>query len=61
MNRRGSEPRPIRSTLGGAILAIFYAFAPSAVPDWRADPGFRTVAVLPVGEPMTSFDKAHRS
>ena len=48
----------VRRTLGGVFLAIFFAFAPSHVPDWRADPGFRTVAVLPIGEPLASFDRA---
>ncbi len=38
-----------------AVLAAFLALAPSYVPDWRADPSVRTVAVLPVGEPMASF------
>lgn len=50
----------LRHTLGGILLAVFFAFAPSHVPDWRADPGFRTVAVLPIGEPVASFDRAYR-
>ena len=38
--------------LGQITLAIWFALTPSTVPDWRADPGVRVVAVLPVGEPM---------
>ena len=59
MNRPESE-QTLRRAFGGAFLAIFFAFAPSQVPDWRADPGFRTVAVLPIGEPLVNFDKARR-
>jgi hypothetical protein len=33
------------------FLALFLAMAPSTVPDWRADPSLRTVAVMPIGEP----------
>ncbi len=38
-------------------MALFFALAPSTVPDWRADPGLRTVAVLPIGEPMQAIGK----
>lgn len=50
-----SEPavyRGWRPLLGQVFLALWFALTPSTVPDWRADPGMRTVAVLPIGEPM---------
>ena len=50
----------LRSKMGGAFLAIFFAFAPSTVPDWRADPGVRTVAMMPIGEPVPSIDRSQR-
>ncbi len=59
-NRLVFDRRVMRHRLGEVFLALFLALAPSSVPDWRADPGFRTVAVLPVGEPMISFDRPHR-
>lgn len=40
---------------GQVFLALFFALAPSDAIDWRADPGIRTVAVLPVGEPALPF------
>lgn len=43
----------LRRTFGQMFVALFLAMAPSTVPDWRADPGMRTVAVLPIGEPVT--------
>jgi hypothetical protein len=59
--RRRSESGFVEATLrmrlGGAFLAVFFALAPSTVPDWRSDPGIRTVAVLPIGEPVTSIDR----
>jgi hypothetical protein len=42
------------------VVAIYYAFAPSTVPDWRADPQLRTVAVLSVGDPMPSLTSRRR-
>jgi hypothetical protein len=60
VNHPESDQSGIRRTLGGVFLALFFAFAPSHIPDWRADPAFRTVAVLPIGEPLASFDKAYR-
>ncbi len=57
-NRHVSERVSLRYRLGGALLAIFFALAPSEVPDWRRDPGIRTVAVLPIGEPVASFDRS---
>ncbi|MEA2002946.1 MAG: hypothetical protein U9N84_13810 [Actinomycetota bacterium] len=56
VSRPGSKRVRLRHRLGEAIYALFFAFAPSTIPDWRADPDFRSVAVLPVGEPMASFD-----
>ena len=47
----------IQKLVREAILAAFLALAPSYLPDWRADPRVRTVAVLPIGEPMPSLDK----
>jgi len=43
--------------LGQITLALWFAFTPSTVPDWRADPSLRTVAVLPVGEPMPGLHR----
>ncbi len=45
----------IRRAAGQMFLAMFFTLAPSTVPDWRADPSLRTVAVLPVGEPALPF------
>lgn len=59
-NRPESEAGGLRTALGGVFVALYFAFAPSSVPDWRSDPGFRTVAVLPIGEPVASFDSANR-
>lgn len=56
-NRPVSERRFIRRILGGVFLALYFALAPSSVPDWRFDPGLRTVAVLPIGEPATKFER----
>lgn len=44
-----------RRLAGELFLALFFAMAPSNVPDWRSDPGARTVAVLPIGEPALPF------
>ncbi len=60
VSRPGSERVLLRRRLGEAYLALFFAFAPSTVPDWRADPSVRTVAVLPVGEPVASIDSFGR-
>jgi hypothetical protein len=46
------QSRWARRLAGQVFLAMYLAFAPSTVPDWRSDPGMRTVAVLPIGEPM---------
>ena len=59
-NRLASESGTVRHKLGEVVLALFFAMAPSYLPDWRADPGLRTVAVLPIGEPVVSWDKAYR-
>ena len=59
MNRHGSE-HAVRRRLGEAFLALFFALTPTTIPDWRADPGMRTVAVLPIGEPLPSIDSARR-
>ena len=56
-NRPVSEDRFLRRSLGGVFLAVYFAMAPSSVPDWRFDPSVRTVAVLPVGEPVTKFER----
>jgi hypothetical protein len=56
-NRPGSDSGPLRRVLGGLFLASYLALAPSTVPDWRNDPTLRTVAVLPIGEPLASFDR----
>lgn len=55
-NRPESESALMRRSLGGVFLALYFALAPSYVPDWRFDPTLRTVAVLPIGEPVTKFD-----
>ncbi len=60
VNHPESDRGALRTALGSVLLALYFAFAPSDSPDWRADPGFRTVAVLPIGEPLTSFDRANR-
>ncbi len=51
-DRRGQR---LRSRVGEAFLAMFFALAPSEVPAWRSDPTLRPVAVLALGEPMTPF------
>ena len=56
-NRPESDSNLLRRALGGAFLALYLALAPSTVPDWRNDPTLRTVAVLPIGEPLASFDR----
>ena len=60
VSRPGSERVLLRHRLGEALLALFFAFAPSTIPDWRTDPSVRTVAVLPVGEPVASIDSFGR-
>ncbi len=56
-NRPESDRGLLRRSLGGVLLALYFAFAPSTVPDWRSDPSLRIVAVLPVGEPLAAFDR----
>lgn len=56
-NRPESDSGLLRRSLGGLFLALYFAFAPSTVPDWRSDPSLRTVAVLPVGERLAAFDR----
>ena len=56
-NRPGSDSSLLRRILGGLFLALYFTLAPSTVPDWRNDPTLRTVAVLPIGEPLTYFDR----
>jgi hypothetical protein len=43
------------------FLAVFFTLAPSHVPDWRADPAMRIVAVLPIGEPALALTPIRRS
>jgi len=43
----------MRNVAGQIVLALYFALVPSVVPDWRADPGIRTVAILPIGEPVS--------
>ncbi|MGA9598574.1 MAG: hypothetical protein WBV06_20630, partial [Acidimicrobiia bacterium] len=50
-----SRSQWVRRLAGQMFLAMYLTLAPSTVPDWRADPGLRTVAVLPIGEPMTGL------
>ena len=45
----------VRQAFGQVLVALFFSLAPSTIPDWRADPGIRTVAVLAIGEPMRSI------
>lgn len=45
----------IRRLAGNALLAAFYAIAPSTVPHWRLDPGLPPAVVLPIGEPVPSL------
>jgi hypothetical protein len=45
----------LRRVAGQMFLAMYFALAPSTVPDWRADPSLRTVAMLAVGEPALPF------
>ncbi len=45
----------MRKRFGQVFLFLYFTMAPSTVPDWRADPGLRTVAVLPVGEPTPAL------
>ncbi len=56
-NRPESDSGLLRRLLGGVFLALYFALAPSTVPDWRSDPTVRTVAVLPIGEPLAYFDR----
>ena len=44
-----------RPEAGEAMLAVYFALAPSSVPAWRLDPVRRIAAVLPVGEPTPSL------
>ncbi len=44
-----------RARFSEALLAVFFALAPSAVPEWRGDPRIRVAAVLAVGEPTPSL------
>ncbi|MDJ0923467.1 MAG: hypothetical protein QNJ77_02805 [Acidimicrobiia bacterium] len=55
-NRRESELGLMRRVFSGMVVAAFFALAPSTVPDWRSDPSVRTVAVLPIGEPIRFID-----
>ena len=52
-----SDRTLMRRGLGGVVLALYFALAPSSIPDWRLDPGVRTVAVLPIGEPVRKFER----
>ena len=57
VNHPESDTGLLRRILGGVFLALYFALAPSTVPDWRNDPTLRTVAVLPIGEPLASIDR----
>lgn len=57
VNHPESDAGLLRRILGGLFLALYFALAPSTVPDWRSDPMMRTVAVLPIGEPLAYFDR----
>lgn len=59
VSRRGYS-EAVRRNLRSVVMALYFALAPSTVPDWRADPGLRTVAMLPIGEPMARFDSRLR-
>jgi hypothetical protein len=48
-NRHESEQRGLRSRVGAALLALFFAYAPVYAPPWRSDPGQRPNWVLDVG------------
>ena len=48
-NRRGSE---VRLRLAEALVAFYFALAPSTVPFWRQAAGPPPAAVLVVGEPV---------
>lgn len=53
MNRRGFEA--LRRSITNALVAAFYALAPSYVPAWRLDPRVGVAYVLPIGEPTPSI------
>jgi hypothetical protein len=53
VNRLGSSS--LRAQLSGALLAVFFALAPTTVPEWRLAPTRPPAAVLPVGEPTPSL------
>ena len=50
VSRPGSERR--LAALRRALLALFFALAPSSIPEWRTAPEAPPAAVLPVGEPI---------
>ncbi len=45
----------LRSRLSQALMAVFFALAPSSVEPWRVEPRARVAAVLAVGEPTPSI------
>ena len=47
-----SRPGSIRRLVGEVMLATFFALTPTEIPQWRANPEHRPVAVLPIGEPV---------
>ena len=49
----GSRPvsERLRSRLSEALIAVYFAVAPSSVEPWRVLPQPRVAAVLAVGEP----------
>lgn len=42
----------MRRRFAEALLAIYFAMAPSTIPSWRVDPTHRPAAVLMVGAPV---------
>ena len=52
---RRSWSQTIRRRLGQALLAVYFAFAPSEAPQWRMDPDMRPVAMLAIGEPVPAL------
>ena len=53
MNHPASEF--LRTRLSTALLAVYFALAPSTVPLWRLEPRPPPAAVLPVGAPTPSL------
>lgn len=43
----------VRHVVGSALVAAFYAVAPSTVPEWRLNPAVPPALVLAVGDPVS--------